>query len=976
MPAKDIHNLKPGSKVYAYLVPKTYDGSVPPKSPIIEIDVPTTNNGQRISSTNESVEQHVYGDGSLVSGSSGGPQSQVGTMYIDGTGLHAYNLSGASTVFISSEDGSAYFSGSIVSGAGSIGGWSIAPGKLYADNGTASNYVAISSSGNNDWAFWAGSSDPNTAPFRVKKDGTLVSTSASFSVADIGGWHVGYGELDSGNIHLVSNLANPQIYIGSSGSSRFYQSDTPFYVDSYGRFSLGNQVSFTPSATYGDDFGALVVNGKIRGAIENVTAVPSNKLSASITSASTGINTASLTTTSSTAFLTGENIIVSGLSGNASEINGTYTITMINPSVISITKSTGSWTYQGATYSSITDATAVLRELTMGLHPQESISTNSWYHSAGIGIRLDPYNWWFTNNQFRIGDQYSYFKWADSQLKVRGTGDYFFELGMGSTSSNTYMAIYKGAEYLDTYSDTYTSSANGIPSYSDDFSPFYVDATGKFSLGSKLTWNSASSLLTVRGTGVFDSGSIGGWIIGSNNLYSYNSTASNYVQLKSALTPSATNYNFTVSYGSDSNGNLPTSGWSKLEIGSLYDSASGWWGDSDYLSIPYIKFSVKQKVGSYQTNMQMFGIVPDHIDSLGYNPFPSAVGSPGILLDDSNGSLGGWITSIWNRSIGMYLSDGSSGVTIAASDSLVPGLELSAYQIPMNIYATGTGADMQISAQSNLAIESSLDFQLNSYRSVTTNGYAIQVYNDYSSITGNVFRVKSARASSSAFYLITADANDGADPKFKVRGNGEVTADGSFTGGGADYAEMFEWIDGNINSEDRVGIVVAIMENANIQEYDPRIHDESKILGVVSSRPSVLSRSEPLNWANKYLKDEWGREIYEEYHLIEWEEVENFNDSKSKNISFSYQYDQIPEGIVIPKNHTIVEYDANGNRLTRRKINPDFNVELDYIPRSERKEWAAVGLLGVLRIRKDQHKKSTWIKLRDINDNVEEWLVK
>ena len=34
---------------------------------------------------------------------------------------------------------------------------------------------------------------------------------------------------------------------------------------------------------------------------------------------------------------------------------------------------------------------------------------------------------------------------------------------------------------------------------------------------------------------------------------------------------------------------------------------------------------------------------------------------------------------------------------------------------------------------------------------------------------------------------------DGADIEFKVAGDGDVTADGSFTGSGADYAEFFEW---------------------------------------------------------------------------------------------------------------------------------------------------------------------------------------
>ena len=50
-----------------------------------------------------------------------------------------------------------------------------------------------------------------------------------------------------------------------------------------------------------------------------------------------------------------------------------------------------------------------------------------------------------------------------------------------------------------------------------------------------------------------------------------------------------------------------------------------------------------------------------------------------------------------------------------------------------------------------------------------------------------------------------------------VRGNGEVAADGSFTGG-ADYAEMFEWADGNSDNEDRRGFSVVLTGGNKIRK--------------------------------------------------------------------------------------------------------------------------------------------------------------
>ena len=42
----------------------------------------------------------------------------------------------------------------------------------------------------------------------------------------------------------------------------------------------------------------------------------------------------------------------------------------------------------------------------------------------------------------------------------------------------------------------------------------------------------------------------------------------------------------------------------------------------------------------------------------------------------------------------------------------------------------------------------------------------------------------------------------------------------------------------------------------------------------------------------------------------------------------------------------------------------------------DREEWDAVGLLGQLRMKKGQKTGTNWIKMRDISDTVEEWLVR
>ena len=101
----------------------------------------------------------------------------------------------------------------------------------------------------------------------------------------------------------------------------------------------------------------------------------------------------------------------------------------------------------------------------------------------------------------------------------------------------------------------------------------------------------------------------------------------------------------------------------------------------------------------------------------------------------------------------------------------------------------------------------------------------------------------------------------------------------------------------------------------------------------------------------------------------------------------SYEFDRVPEGVTVPD-------DVEAVMTHRRKLNTEWveNVELDkdgkpikdlhgtttskYVPREDRPEWDAIGLMGKLRIRKGQPTGDRWIKMRDISDSVEEWLIR
>ena len=255
--------------------------------------------------------------------------------------------------------------------------------------------------------------------------------------------------------------------------------------------------------------------------------------------------------------------------------------------------------------------------------------------------------------------------------------------------------------------------------------------------------------------------------------------------------------------------------------------------------------------------------------------------------------------------------------------------------------------------------------------SASDNGDTHVGRNSHASFNNNLIFYYVSRAGNSAFDFLEFRSSNGGDTEYKFRGDGNAYADGSWNGGGADYAEYFEWSDGNTETEDRRGISV-VLDGDKIREA---VAGEEPI-GVISGNPSVVGDADIDRWKGKYLRDDFGTYLQDTHNVVEWDETIRNEDGSERIKKHSYEDWNIPDGIVVPADAVVSATDENGQPYTHRRLNPDYNPDTAYVSREDRPEWDTVGLMGKLRIRKGQVTGTRWIKMRDVSDTVEEWLVR
>lgn len=170
---------------------------------------------------------------------------------------------------------------------------------------------------------------------------------------------------------------------------------------------------------------------------------------------------------------------------------------------------------------------------------------------------------------------------------------------------------------------------------------------------------------------------------------------------------------------------------------------------------------------------------------------------------------------------------------------------------------------------------------------------------DYNTVVGKSSKTPTASGASvnTGDLFVVGNGTDGSAKSnaLRVTAAGDVMGVKAYSATGADYAELFEWADGNPDNEDRRGLFVTL-EGEKIRLANA---NDDYIVGVVSATPSIIGDACTDDWVGKYETDVFGARVLENgaYKL-----TEGFDSEKDSN----------------------------------------------YTSRLERPEWAAVGLIGKL----------------------------
>ena len=330
--------------------------------------------------------------------------------------------------------------------------------------------------------------------------------------------------------------------------------------------------------------------------------------------------------------------------------------------------------------------------------------------------------------------------------------------------------------------------------------------------------------------------------------------------------------------------------------------ATGYYAHSEgYQTYAIGKSSHAEGESSYDPG-NGFGAIGDYSHSEGYNT--KAVGISSHAEGSSNSSSGNYSHA-----------EGESN-TALGNNSHVEGKNNLAYGYQSHAEGYNTKAYGSCSHTGGIGTMTGVD----NSGTITKQDYTtvIGTYNNYYSNTVFVVGFGSDDANRRDALFITA--NDG-----KTHCTVATT--------GADYAELYETYDTSITKENYKGHFITMI-NDKVKIASDK---DDYILGVYSINSGIVG-NDPLEWANKYKRNEFNEIIYNEVKRLkhEFEIIEN---KKKNNEELSNSEKELDKNTKEENKYEIIKVPV---------INENYDSSKNYINRTNREEWIPVGLLGKL----------------------------
>lgn len=299
-------------------------------------------------------------------------------------------------------------------------------------------------------------------------------------------------------------------------------------------------------------------------------------------------------------------------------------------------------------------------------------------------------------------------------------------------------------------------------------------------------------------------------------------------------------------------------------------------------------FNVSAKVsgitlGYSNTNNAQYGFAAGNGNTLGENsPNSVAIGQSNEVQSDS--------TTFGSQSVAMGYNNVTRGIGMVCI-----GGQNKPHQSPTSGYTTSNYSVLIGHNNSMLPFGAvgAYGMALGHHLQTSDNMVALGLYNNKNTMGFTNVDGSSTSSEETVFVIGNGYVGTGRNA-FRIARNDSIYTNSAINTSGADFAEYYEWEDGNSKQEDRAGLFVTLNGEKIV-----KANAGDDILGIVSAAPSFIADAQAEEWQGMYLKDVFGRKL--------------------------------------------TQKTENGEEYV---LNPDYDETKPYVMRELRPEWDVVATLG------------------------------